>query len=163
VGVGVRLVAGGGEGVGVAVTPVDDVTGDGVLTRIGDRAQRQGVRRSLVHVGRARQPDRRGDVVHGDREAAGIGRTAVLDHGVVPGRQFFPTRRASDLVGVGVRLVAGGGEGVGVAVTPVDDVTGDGVLTRIGDRAQGQRVGRPLVHVGRAAQTDGRGDVVHGD
>src|SRR5262249_58180082 len=113
------LVAGGGVGVGVAVTPVDDVAGDRVLTRVRDRANSQGVGRALVHVGRAAQTDGRRDVVHGDAQAAGIGEGAVLVG------EVDRDRVAVGPVGVGVRLVAGRGVRVGRTITPLHDLTAD--------------------------------------
>src|SRR5262249_59129480 len=92
--------------------------------------------------------------VDGDAQATGVGKRPVLVDEVDGDGVAVGT------VGVGVGLVAGGGVSVGVAVAPVDDVTAHRVLARIGDRPQSQRVGCALIHIGRAREGDGRGDVV---
>ena len=141
VSVGVRLDAARGVGVGAAIAPVDDPAGDGVAARVGDRAQGQAVRAALIDAGRTADGDRRRDVVDVDRQVVGpvevVGGVGVLveqvDGDVVVG----------GAVGVGVRLDAARGVGVGAAIAPVDDLAGDGVAARVGDRAQGQAVRAP--------------------
>src|SRR5206468_6521368 len=74
------------------------------------------------------------------------------DYRPVPYTPLFRSRVAVGAVGVGVRLGADVARvGAGVAVAPVDDVAADRVGARVGDRAQGEAVGRALVDVSSAA------------
>src|SRR5205085_22162 len=148
----------GREGAGVAVAPMHDVAGDGVLAGVGDRAQRQAVRRAFVDVGVAADRDRRCDVVHMDGQrigSAGGGDVFIdqVDGGAV----------VVGAVGVGVRLDTVGRVGAGGAVAPVHDVAGDRVLPRVGDVAEGEAVAGALVDARVAADRDGGRDVVHMD
>src|SRR2546422_2631426 len=99
VGVGVGLEPTGGVGVGVPVAPVHDPGAHGVLARVGDRAQGQGVGRALVHVGVPGDRDRGSDVVHGHRLGVGpVGEGPVLIG------QVHGDRVGVGAVGVGVGL-----------------------------------------------------------
>src|SRR4029079_19591171 len=68
-------------------------------------------------------------------------------------------RVVAGAVDVGVRNVAVRRVGVALRVAPVDDPLGPRVLTRIGDRAEVERVARALVLRRVAADRDRRGDV----
>src|SRR4029079_9993479 len=106
-------------------------------------AQGQAVGRALVDAGGTRDGDRGRHVVDGHAErVGGIGEGAVLVD------QVDRDGRAAGAVGVGVGLGAVGHVGAGGAVAPVDDVAADGVGAGVGDRAQGQAVGRALVDAG---------------
>ena len=156
VGVDVRLVAAGCESFGYPVAPVDDPRGDGVVSRIGDRAQVERVGGALVDVVVSAQDDGGGHVENRHVFGTGVGvRTVFIG-------QVGPDGVGVWSVGVGVRLETAAGEGLGYTVAPVDDPRGDDVVARVGNRAQVERVGRAFVDGVVSAQDDRGGHVVDG-
>ena len=140
-----------------AVTPVDAV-GQGI-----SRARRitanevERVRRPLGTHRRARQQHRRSDVVHRHRPCAGIAVLAVfVSH-------QHRDRAVDAAVGIRMRVVAKAVHHLNRAVAPIDGVAGRRVLTRVGDRAQGQREARALIHRQVAGERDRRRHVIHGE
>ena len=133
---------------------MDDIAGHGVGSRIGNRAQSQAVDRALIHVRRATDRNRRRNVVDRDRL-----RVRPVEESAILVDQVDGDRPRGGAVGVGVRLRTGRRVRARVPIAPMHDVVSDGVLTRVSDSAQSQRVDRALVHVRRAADRDRRRDV----
>ncbi len=165
IGIDVVVVAQASDHFGVAVAPIDGVAAGGVLTRVGDGPQSQGIGRALIDRCVTRKRDAGGNVIH--RDGLGVG----------PGAVFVRRLDGDGAIGVAVEVGVGHVAALGcklrcrqhsgcAAVAPIDTVTGDGIRPRItapdvqGIQAALRRGGIPTQVQGRSHIIDRDGEAV---